>query len=256
MRNIRIAVSYDGTQYNGFQVQPGKPTVQGKLQEAICAVTSESVTLYASGRTDAGVHARAQIANFFTHARLPIDRWCRALNAHLPDDIVVWAADEVPETFHARKSAVRKTYRYVINANRHPDPLMRHRELHHPGALDIQAMAAAMRHLEGEHDFTSFCSIHSSSESKVRTIYEAKLNYAPVEGMEDTAGVGRIQLCFTGNGFLYNMVRIMAGTLLQVGEGKLHADDIPCIIERKDRTAAGPTAKPHGLILWQVDYDL
>lgn len=256
MRNIRLAISYEGTRYYGFQIQPDRPTIQGKLLEAIYAITAERPQLHGSGRTDAGVHAKGQVVNFLTQSRLPAERWCQALNAHLPEDIVVWAADEVPESFHARKSALRKTYSYQINANRFPDPHLRHLELHHPGALNIDHMEEAIRYFEGEHDFTSFSSVHSSSVSKIRTIYEARLERLPLEGMEEAAGAGRVRLIFTGNGFLYNMVRIMAGTLLSVGEGKLKPSDIPSILAAKDRSAAGPTAKPHGLMLWNVEYDL
>lgn len=249
-------MSYDGTRYAGFQVQPGLPSVQGKLQEAVTVVTGgEVAALHGSGRTDAGVHARAQVVNFHTSSRLPIDRWCKALNAHLPDDIVVWEAAEVPETFHARKSAKRKTYCYTINANRYPDPMARHMELHHPGALNIDAMSEAIRSLRGEHDFTSFCSTRASTESKVRTIYDAILETDKVPGMEGAAGQGRIRLMFTGNGFLYNMVRIMTGTLLEVGQGKRAPSEIEAILEAKDRSSAGPTAKAHGLSLWAVHYE-
>jgi tRNA pseudouridine38-40 synthase len=256
MRNVRITVSYDGTRYSGFQVQPNHPSIQAKLIEAISAITGEAeVILHGSGRTDAGVHAKAQVANFVTALRLPADRWCQALNSRLPGDIVVWEALEVPETFHARKSAKRKTYEYTINGNRYPDPMMRHLELHHPGPLDTTAMEEAIRHFQGEHDFTSFCSTRSVSESKVRTLYEARLTVEPVIGMESAPGAGRIRLYFTGNGFLYNMVRIIAGTLLAVGEGKLSSAQIRSILEAKDRSLAGPTAKAYGLSLWQVHYD-
>jgi len=256
MRNIRVTLSYDGTRYYGFQVQPGRPTIQAELSKAISAITGDDVAIHGSGRTDAGVHARAQVINFLTTSRLPADRWCQALNAHLPDDIVAWEAADVPASFHARKSAKRKTYCYTVNGNRYLDPLLRHMELHHPGGLDVPAMDEAIRHFEGEHDFTSFCSARAPNESKVRTIYEAKLVREPTEGMEGAPGVGRVRMVFTGNGFLYNMVRIMAGTLLMVGEGKLQPSDIPRILEGKDRNAAGPTAKPHGLTLWQVHYDV
>ena len=256
MRNIRATLAYDGTDYHGFQVQPGVPSIQGALIEAIASLTGETVAVHGSGRTDAGVHARGQVVNFETSSRLPIDRWCRALNARLPHDIAVWAAEEVPLDFHARKSSKRKTYCYTINGNRYPDPMHRRMEYHHPGPLDVSAMREAIRGLEGEHDFTSFCSVRAESESKVRTIFEARLAQADVEGMETAPGVGRIRLFFTGNGFLYNMVRIMAGTLLAVGEGKLGPADIPRILQAKDRAAAGPTAKPHGLSLWSVDYEI
>jgi tRNA pseudouridine38-40 synthase len=256
MRNIRATLAYDGTDYHGFQVQPGVPSIQGTLIEAIASLTGETVSVHGSGRTDAGVHARGQVVNFETSSRLPIDRWCHALNARLPRDIAVWAAEEVPLTFHARKSSKRKTYCYTINGNRYPDPMHLRTEYHHPGPLDVSAMREAIRWLEGEHDFTSFCSVRAASESKVRTIYEARLAQADVEGMETAPGVGRIRLFFTGNGFLYNMVRIMAGTLLAVGEGKIGAADVPRILQAKNRASAGPTAKPHGLSLWSVDYEI
>ncbi|TLS48387.1 tRNA pseudouridine(38-40) synthase TruA [Paenibacillus antri] len=256
MRNIRMTIGYDGTDYHGFQVQPGVPSIQAALIEAIAAITGETAAVHGSGRTDAGVHARAQVVNFVTSSRLPADRWCQALNARLPNDIVVWKAEEAPLTFHARKSSKRKTYCYTINGNRYPDPLNRRTEFHHPGSLDVSAMREAIRHLEGEHDFTSFCSVRAASESKVRTVYEAQLTQTAVEGMESATGVGRLRLFFTGNGFLYNMVRIMAGTLLAVGEGKLHAAEIPRILQARDRALAGPTAKPYGLSLWSVEYEL
>jgi len=256
MRNIRLTISYDGTAYSGYQIQPGVPTVQAALIEAIRSITGETAAVHGSGRTDAGVHARAQVVNFETASRLPIERWCLALNGKLPFDIRVWKAEEMPLDFHARRSAKRKTYCYTINANRYPDPLARHMEIHHPAALDVDAMREAMRYLVGEHDFTSFCSVRAESESKVRTLFEARLERETVPGMETAPGAGRIRLFFTGNGFLYNMVRIMAGTLMAVGEGKLRASDVPGILEAKDRGAAGPTAQAHGLCLWSVEYDL
>jgi len=255
MKNIRVTISYDGTGYCGFQVQPGLPSIQAALIEAIEAITGERVAVHGSGRTDAGVHARAQVVNFVTTSALPVDRWCRALNARLPADIVAWSAEEAPEAFHARKSSKRKTYCYTVNGNRYPDPLTRRTELHHPGPLDVPSMREAIRHLEGEHDFTSFCSVRTETESKVRTIYEARLDCDVVEGMERAPGVGRIRFFFTGNGFLYNMVRIMSGTLLAVGEGKIAAADIPRILEARNRQAAGMTAAAHGLTLWEVHYE-
>lgn len=255
MRNVCVTISYDGTRYCGFQVQPGHSTIQAKLMEAIGSITGEEASVIGSGRTDAGVHARGQVVNFLTRSNIPIDRWCQALNAHLPGDIVVWSAQEMSESFHARRSSKRKTYCYCINGNRQPDPMTRHMELHHPGALDVSSMDKAIRHLEGLHDFTSFCSTRTVIESKMRTIFEARLETELVSGMETAQGVGRIRLFFTGNGFLYNMVRIMAGTLITVGEGKLQASDIPRILEAKNRALAGPTAKAHGLTLWKVDYE-
>lgn len=218
-------------------------------------MTGENVALIGSGRTDAGVHARAQVVNFTTASSVPVDRWCQALNSHLPPDIVAWAAREVPASFHARKSSKRKTYCYTINGNRYPDPMARHMELHHPGPLRVSEMEEAILHLAGTHDFTSFCSSHAVIESKVRTIYDARIALERVPGMEMPQGAGRVRIFFTGNGFLYNMVRIMVGTLIAVGEGKLSAPDIPRIREARDRSLAGPTAKAHGLCLWNVSYD-
>jgi len=255
MHNIRLTIGYDGTAYHGFQTQPGGPTIQAALVKAIEEITGERAVVYGSGRTDAGVHARGQVVNFATASKLPPDRLCRALNARLPHDIVVWEAAEAPPDFHARKSAVRKTYCYTVNGNRYPDPAAQHTELHHPGPLDVAAMRKALQYLVGEHDFTSFCSAKAQTESKVRHLYEARLEHAPVPGMETAPGCGRLFFFYTGNGFLYNMVRIMTGTVLAVGEGRLDADDIPGILAGKDRTLAGPTAAAHGLTLWRVEYE-
>lgn len=254
MRNILLIVSYIGTHYNGFQVQPNRITVQGKLQEAIQALTGETVKVEGSGRTDAGVHARGQAVTFKTEARIPIERWALALNAWLPQDIVVREAREVPLDFHARRSATKKTYRYTVNNSRIPDVFSRHIQYHHPGPLDLAAMEEALPHFVGEHDFTSFCSKSSTKRSHVRTIYDMRLEredpHAPVtEGRH-----GVFHLYVTGSGFLYNMVRIIAGTLLEIGEGKRSPSDIPRILAAKDRLAAGPTAMAQGLTLWEVEY--
>jgi len=253
MRNVKLNVSYEGTAYSGFQTQPHRNTIQDKLEEAITALTGRTVKVTGSGRTDAGVHARAQIVNFETDSKIPIERWCLAMNARLPNDIVVYAAEEVPFDFHARRSAKRKTYRYAIRFGRLPDLFTRRTTLHHPTPLNREAMRQALAVLEGEHDFTSFCSIHSSVESHVRTIFETRLETLVDDGMED-GQAGVIHLCITGNGFLYNMVRIIVGTLIEVGEGKRSPAEMQHILDAQDRLAAGPTAEPHGLMLWDVVY--
>lgn len=222
---------------------------------AVRAVTGAETTIIGSGRTDAGVHARGQVVNFITESAIPANRWCQALNAHLPSDIVVWEAEDVPLEFHARKSAKRKTYCYTINGNRYPDVFTRHTQYHHPGPLDVQAMKEALPAIVGEHDFTSFCNIRSESESRVRTIYDARLVQEEVPGMKDVPGTGIVRIFLTGNGFLYHMVRIIAGTLISIGEGKLRSCDMIRILEARDRSQAGPTAKAHGLTLWEVCYD-
>lgn len=269
MRNICLLVSYDGTRYYGFQTQPGGNTIQDRLEEAIWRLTGERTRVVGSGRTDAGVHARGQVVHFHTQSRIPVERWALALNTRLPEDIVVRAAAEVPESFHARHHALWKTYRYTINTCRFPDVFRRRYEYHHPRPLDISAMREGLRHLVGEHDFTSFASIHSSAEHHVRTIYEARLDAERAgrdagpawsadgagsgNGLPDGGGV--LHLVLTGNGFLYNMVRIIAGTILEVGEGKRDPDDIARILAAKDRSLAGPTAPAHGLMLLEVGYD-
>lgn len=278
MRNIGLVVSYDGTNYNGFQSQPFGNTIQDKLQEAIRGLTGEALKVTGSGRTDAGVHARGQVVNFFTYSAIPIERWQMALNARLPDDIVVREAVELPETFHARKGAIQKTYRYSIYNNRVPDVFSRRYKLFHYGALDLASMKEAATHLCGEHDFTSFCSRKAVKQSYVRTLFAADLltdnrvGDSPIG--DDLTGNGRIgngrigndastgnidyhgtiHIDLTGSGFLYNMVRIIVGTLLEVGEGKRKPADIKRILEARDRLAAGPTAPARGLCLLEVVY--
>jgi len=245
VKNIRMIVSYDGTDYYGFQSQPGGNTVQDKLEEAIRGLTYENdLRITGSGRTDAGVHAVGQVFNFYTESRIPIERWTLALNARLPNDIRVQRADNVPEEFHSRRSAKRKTYRYTIDTNQFADVFQRKYSLHHYAPLNVAAMKEGLAHLVGEHDFTSFASILSTQPSHVRTIYEAWIDESP----------GKLELFVTGNGFLYNMVRIIAGTVIRVGEGLMKATDIPGILAAKDRQYAGPKAMAHGLTLWHVEY--
>lgn len=244
MRNIGVTVSYDGTDFNGFQSQPYGRTVQQEIEKALKALTGEDILIIGSGRTDAGVHAYGQVFNFYTVSTIPVERFAIALNTRLPKDIVILAAYEVSEYYHARKSAKRKTYRYTIDMGKFPDVFNRHYSFHHPTPLQVEAMQEGLRHLVGEHDFTSFTSIHSTKPHHVRTIYEA---YLEQQGT-------MLHMYVTGNGFLYNMVRVIMGTLLWVGQGKLKPDDMKRILEGRSRALAGPTAMSHGLILMQVEY--
>lgn len=255
MRNICMKVSYDGTNYSGFQTQPDGTTIQDALEKAIENLTGEQLKITASGRTDAGVHANGQVFNFYTASKIPVERWCLALNARLPDDILVSEAVEVPLEFHSRRSAKRKTYRYTINANQFPDLFNRRTQLHHPGKLNIEAMQEAIKHFIGTYDFTSFASRHSTKPSHIRTLYDAYLQVDTSMCRPHTRDQGVIHIYVTGNGFLQHMVRIMVGTLLFVGEGKISPQDIPSILQGKNRSLAGPTAESKGLILWNVEYD-
>lgn len=244
MRNICVKVSYDGSGFNGFQTQPYGRTVQGEIEKAIKLLTGETIIIIGSGRTDAGVHAQGQMFNFYTESTIPTQRWAIALNTRLPKDIVIIEAFDVPEHFHARRSAKRKTYRYTIDLGKFPDVFGRQYRFHHPTPLDVDAMREGLNYLIGEHDFTSFTSIHSTKPHHIRTIYEADfIQEGPI-----------VHMYVTGNGFLYNMVRVIMGTLLWVGEGKLVPSDIKRILEGRNRSLAGPTAMPHGLMLMDVEY--
>ncbi|AZK46051.1 tRNA pseudouridine(38-40) synthase TruA [Paenibacillus lentus] len=255
MRNLLMTVCYDGTSYYGFQTQPGGNTIQDCLEAAIRHLTGEVVKIHGSGRTDAGVHARAQPFHFITSSQIPVERWCLALNARLPADIRVTAAEEVELDFHARRSAKRKTYRYTINANRVPDVFQRNYQLHHPGRLNISAMQKGLSYLIGTNDYTSFASRHSTKASHVRTIDEARIEVDTSLARPESRDQGVVHLYISGNGFLQHMVRIIVGTLLEVGQGKRLPEEMKQILEAKDRKAAGPTAESKGLMLWSVEYD-
>ncbi|THF79190.1 tRNA pseudouridine(38-40) synthase TruA [Cohnella fermenti] len=254
MRNICMLVSYDGTGYYGYQSQPGGNTVQDHLEDAIRALTGEKLKIHGSGRTDAGVHAAGQVVHFHTESKIPAERWALALNTRLPDDIVVRAAVEVPLAFHSRRSAIRKTYKYAITSCRFPDVFDRKYVFHHPAPLRFSAMQEGLAHLLGEHDFSSFTSPLSTKPHHVRTLYEARLDLEPGGDGEIGQGRGKASLVVSGNGFLYNMVRIIAGTLMQVGEGKRRPEEMGIILAARNRAKAGPTAVPHGLTLMSVEY--
>jgi len=244
MRNLCVKVSYDGTDFNGFQSQPYGRTVQDEIETAIKKLTGESVIIIGSGRTDAGVHAQGQVFNFYTESSIPTERWAIALNTRLPKDIVILEVKDVSEHFHARRSAKRKTYRYTIDTGKFPDVFGRQYRFHHPAPLDIEAMRKGLSYLVGTHDFTSFTSIRSTKPHHVRTVYAADfVREGPI-----------VHMYITGNGFLYNMVRVIMGTLLWVGQGKLAPEEIETILEGRKRSLAGPTAMSHGLMLMNVEY--
>ncbi|MBD2866298.1 tRNA pseudouridine(38-40) synthase TruA [Paenibacillus oceani] len=251
MRNLVMTVSYEGTRYFGFQSQLQGNTIQDRIEEAIEKLMGEKIHITASGRTDAGVHARAQIFNFITSSSIPIQRLALALNSRLPPDIRILEARMADPDFHARRSAKRKTYRYTINCNRVPDVFQRHMQFHHPTPLNVEAMRHALQALIGEHDFTSYCSVKSTKPSHVRTIYDA---YIETVDAETGSGPGLIHVWVTGNGFLQHMVRIIVGTLMQVGEGKRTAANMGDVLRAQNRRLAGPTAMAHGLMLWEVVY--
>lgn len=244
MRNIRLTVAYDGTDFHGFQVQPHLRTVQGILQEALLLVTNEKIQVNASGRTDAGVHAWGQVVNFHSSSRIPIEKWPIALNVRLPADIVVREAMEESPDFHARFSAKKKVYRYTIDRSTFPNVFQTRYAYHVPYPINVDRMREAAFHFIGQHDFTSFCAAATPVENKVREIYT--INF-----IEDSPF---LQIFFEGEGFLWNMVRILAGTLLMVGMGRLSPAEIPAILAARDRTCAGFTAPAHGLTLWEVVY--
>ena len=246
MRNIKLVIEYDGKEFNGWQKQPNKLNIQGEIEQAIERITGEKVDLMASGRTDAGVHAIGQVANFKTNSNMPIEKFPIALNANLKKSIVIKSAEEVEERFHSRLNCKRKTYRYVINNSKYGTAIYRNLETHIPIKLDIQKMQQAIKYFEGEHDFKAFKASGTSSKSSVRTIYKAEVL---------DAGNERIYIELTGNGFLYNMVRIISGTLVDVGLGKIEPEEIENIILSKDRQYAGKTLPPQGLYLLTVEYE-
>jgi tRNA pseudouridine38-40 synthase len=262
MRNIRLTLAYDGTNYVGWQVQPKGMSVQEAVETAIRRLTGEAVRVLSAGRTDSGVHALAQVANFHTESTIPIDQFRPALENFLPDDIAVRSADEVPADFHATYWAVRKRYRYVILNRRDRHPLLRNSVLRYSPPLDVAAMQAAAERLIGTHDFRSFESEFGTRASSVRTVMEAGFRRCAEWPVWSTStgeqGDEPPQfLCFdiVADGFLYNMVRAIVGTLLHVGRGRWTADDVQRILESRDRAQAGETAPACGLYLVHVEYD-
>jgi tRNA pseudouridine38-40 synthase len=253
MRNIRLTIAYDGAGFHGWQRQPHLETIQEILETRIAKITGAAVTLYGSGRTDAGVHAAGQVANFKTSCPIPSASLVKALNDALPASVRVRKAEEVSAGFHARHSARAKTYRYRILQKEICPPYLARYVCHHPYTLNIRRMARAARLLEGKHDFTSFAGSDPArrgkaraEDSNVRQIFHSRVRVRKDLQM--------IVYEVRGSGFLHHMVRNIAGTLLEIGGGKLSAEDIPGILEARDRGKAGPTAPASGLWLVKVEY--
>ena len=230
----------------GWQKQPDKLNIQGTIEKAIERITGEQVDLMASGRTDRGVHALGQVANFKTNSNIPIEKFAIAINSNLKKSILIKSAEEVDERFHSRLTCKKKTYRYVINNSKYGTAIYRNLETHIPIKLNVEEMQKAIKFFEGEHDFKAFKSSGTSSKSSVRTIYKAEVKKMPND---------KIWIELTGNGFLYNMVRIIAGTLVEVGLGKIKAEEINDIMKSKRRENAGKTLPPQGLYLVNVEYE-
>ena len=245
--NYRIVVSYDGTRYNGWQKQKTTgETIQGKLETLLTRLAGEEITVQGSGRTDAGVHALGQTANFRMDTELSEAELMEAINSYLPEDIAVLSLKAASERFHSRLSAVTKTYVYRLYTGK-AKPVLDRRYMWQPeGPLDLERMRRAAALLLGQHDFRSFCGNKNMKKSTIRRIDSIKL---------ETLADGReLRLTFTGNGFLQNMVRILVGTLVECGRGLREPEDIKRILEAKDRSAAGPMAPAKGLVLLEVNY--
>lgn len=284
-RRIFLTVAYDGTAYHGWQLQPGAVTIEGELNRALTELLGGEIRVIGASRTDTGVHALCNAAVFDTTSRVPAEKFAYALNQRLPEDIRIRDSREVPLDFHPRRTQSRKTYEYRIYNARMPMPTKRLYSFFTYAKLDVDAMARAGALLEGEHDFKSFCSVNTQAETTVRTIYRvevwrenrrerresegASLNAEECRKNADidmnaghclggmAAGVceeSEIIIRVTGNGFLYNMVRIIAGTLLEVGQGKRKPEDMTAVLSACDRSAAGPTAPACGLTLTEYEF--
>lgn len=244
MRRIKLIVAYDGTNYCGWQVQPNGLSVQEVLNRALSDLFGVPVTTIGASRTDAGVHALGNVAVFDTEARMPAERVAFALNTRLPEDIRIQGSEEVPPEFHPRFTQTIKTYEYRILNRTFADPCRRLNSTFWYGKLDTDAMQKAAAYLEGTHDFKSLATANPAVTDTVRTIYKTRLWKE-----EDM-----IHFQITGNGFLYNMVRIIVGTLMEIGKGTWPPEQMQAILEVKDRSQAGPTARPEGLTLLKIEY--
>lgn len=248
MRNIALLLAYDGANFVGSQFQNQGRTVQGALEDAWEELTQERRRFVLAGRTDAGVHAQGQVANVHSATRHTLTTIVRAMNALLPDDVRVLAACEVEETFHARRSAIRRDYRYLIDNRPTPLPTLRHLALHVEQTLNTDAMAEALSLLEGVHDFAAFTAPSAEQKSTLRTVYVARL------GEVNMFGRAFLTIDLAANAFLQHMVRVIVGTVLLVGRGRMSVAEFRQVLEGRDRRAAGPTAPPHGLTLMGVGY--
>ena len=245
MKRIKLTIAYDGTNYCGWQVQPNGITVEEVVNKALKKLTGEDIQVIGASRTDSGVHALGNVAVFDTHTTIPPERISYALNQRLPEDIVIVKSEEVAEDFHPRYCDCSKTYEYHILNTRIPIPTKRLTNYFVSYDLDVEKMRKAAGYLIGEHDFVSFCNVRTDVEDTVRTVTELEILK---DGEEITIRI-------SGNGFLYNMVRIIVGTLIRVGRGFYEPEKVKEMLEAKDRKAAGVTAPPHGLILAEIRYE-
>ena len=264
MRNIRLRLAYDGTGYVGWQVQPNGTSVQSCLESAIEQLTGTTTRVTAAGRTDSGVHALGQVANFSTESQIPIDNIRSGLQHFLPEDIVVVEADEVADDFHSTYAALGKWYRYVIHNAGPRHPFLGSYAWQYEAELDIAAMQQAARRLLGTHDFRAFETQHPNRASSVRTIHRLDVarhaqfstwSLWPVDGEATDDSGPFVWIDIAADGFLYNMVRAITGTLVQVGRGRMTADELTGVLEEGTRDDAGETAPACGLYLMQVEYD-
>jgi|TARA_B100000315_G_scaffold195228_1_gene186034 tRNA pseudouridine38-40 synthase len=259
MRNIKLTIQYDGSNYHGWQIQPNGISIQQVIEEAIFSITKKEPKLTTSGRTDAGVHALSQVANFKTTSMLDTDKLQKGLNSILPKDIVILDAQEVPLDFHARICAKKKLYRYDIYNSPFPDAFSFKFAKFIPYCLNASSMKIASQHFLGKHDFSAFRSSSCEAKTTVRTIYKIDLSQKFSNNTKNSINKLSFTPCWItieveGNGFLKNMVRNIVGTLIEVGREKLVPEDIIKILASRDRKNAGPTASPHGLFLVRVFY--
>ena len=244
MKRIMLTVAYDGTNYHGWQYQNNGKTIEGELNKALSSLLQKNIEVIGASRTDAGVHAMCNAAVFDSDAGIPAEKYSYALNQMLPDDIRIRKSEEVPADFHPRKTDTVKTYEYRIDCEEFADPLKTRYAYFTYVPLDASKMQEAAFHLIGTHDFKSFCSVNTTATTTVRTIYDIQVIRDGVD----------IIVRITGNGFLYNMVRIIVGTLMDVGRGKYTPDKVKDILEATDRTAAGPTVPACGLMLKELHF--
>ncbi|MCC8051029.1 MAG: tRNA pseudouridine(38-40) synthase TruA [Clostridiales bacterium] len=248
VKRVKLVVAYDGTNYCGWQVQPNGVSVAGELNRHLSELLKEDIYVLGASRTDAGVHARGNVAVFDTSARMSAERISYALNTRLPEDIRIQDSREVAPDFHPRFANTRKTYEYRICNRPFPDPCSRLYSLFYHWNLDVEKMRQAASYLVGTHDFTSFCTSKPDVKNRVRTIYSLDL----FEGQGAEKGMITVRIC--GNGFLYNMVRIIVGTLLKVGSHMMEPEEMGVVLAAKDRSLAGDTAQAHGLTLMGIEY--
>lgn len=243
-KRVRLTVAYDGTNYHGWQMQNNGITIESELNRCLSQLFDEDIQVIGASRTDSGVHALGNIAVFDTASRMPAEKVSYALNQRLPEDIRIQRSEEVAADWHPRRCESRKTYEYRIYRGEFPMPVKRLYSLFSYYDYDVEKMQKAASYLVGEHDFKSFCQVGAQVESTVRTLYRVQVEEQGTDLV--------IRVC--GNGFLYNMVRIIAGTLMEVGQGKKSPEDMVGILDAKNRAAAGPTAPAHGLMLMKYEF--